>query len=471
MQKPDRHPPWSWGMLIAHKELLRQAPHLAWSCFFGCWLSLSLVLCLGLLTVEVQHQRERFNNEVTLLARTLDAELKTCELVLYGQEDIISSAPEVNPQQLHHYAEEAAHRYRYIFTMGYLPRIGRYQRAGYEQQQQEKGLRDFTIHDYQHGTGNNWENSSNWHPAPARDSYLPWTLSSPMQGGQATWGLDILNDQIMAPTVQRAMRSAQIEVTPALHLKQTGNVIAYILAHYSPSPPSRSPLMRPEEVVGVSTMLVRTDSLINLSATQRALFNVSLSYLDSSGISDTPVFQSLATIKSGWFDQLLPKFDRVELAENPYFPYELKINTQLRFAMIGGHAMLLAVLLAIIPSYLILLIMVIRHQARITQESADDSLYLSREHASVTLQAISDAVITINNRHRIEYLNPAALKHLDTQDSRAQGRPISEVFKLRYEFPRHAIADPFIECLQQRQAIDLEENSYLLRPNGEKLLI
>jgi two-component system sensor histidine kinase DctS len=472
MQKPDRHPSSFWVMLSSHRDLLTQAPRLAWTCFFGCWLILSLILCFALLGTEVQHQRERFNNEVTLLAHTLDARLKTCELVLYGQEDVISSETDINHIQLNHYAEEATHRYRHIYTLGYLPRIDRHQRARYEQKQQLASGSNFQIQDYQHGAGNDWDLSKNWHRAAQRDSYLPWTLPSADRREQQAQGLDILNDQVLAPTVQRAMRSAQIEVSPAIRIKAAGNVIAYVLAHYSPSPPSRSPLMRPEEVTGVSLMLVRSDSLLSLNNNQRSLFNVTLSHLDvSASNNDTPVYQALASPAPRLLDRLLPKFERQALAENPYFPYELKVSTQMRLSMISRKGMAIAVLLAVVPSYLLLLIIVIRHQARITQEFADDSLYRTREHATVTLQAISDAVITINNDHRIEYLNPAALKHLDTNEPRALGRPLNEVFKLRYEFARHAIADPFIECLQQHKAIDLEENSYLLRPNGEKLLI
>jgi len=472
MQKPDRHPSSFWVMLSSHRDLLTQAPRLAWTCFFGSWLILSLILCFALLGTEVQHQRERFNNEVTLLAHTLDARLKTCELVLYGQEDVISSETDINHIQLNHYAEEATHRYRHIYTLGYLPRIDRHQRARYEQKQQLAINSNFQIQDYQHGAGNDWDLSKNWHRAAQRDSYLPWTLPSADRREQQAQGLDILNDQVLAPTVQRAMRSAQIEVSPAIRIKAAGNVIAYVLAHYSPSPPSRSPLMRPEEVTGVSLMLVRSDSLLSLSNNQRSLFNVTLSHLDvSASNNDTPVYQALASPAPRLLDRLLPKFERQALAENPYFPYELKVSTQMRLSMISRKGMAIAILLAVVPSYLLLLIIVIRHQARITQEFADDSLYRTREHATVTLQAISDAVITINNDHRIEYLNPAALKHLDTNEPRALGRPLNEVFKLRYEFARHAIADPFIECLQQHKAIDLEENSYLLRPNGEKLLI
>lgn len=474
MKKSHKAEPSLWGYWTAHKKLLAQAPGLAWLCFLACWIILSIALCTALLLVVIQRQHERFQREVGQLAQSLDARLKTCELVLYGLEDVVSSEPHIDDTHLRHYANESARRYRYIYTMGYQPRVNDNQRSSFEAQQRQLRGPDFQIQDYQHGARNDWQEAGAWFRAKPRESYFPWIMAEPdlTHRAQRVIGLDLQGDSILGPTVQRALRSTEIEASPSLHLIDNGTAIAYIRALYSPYPPSRSPLMRPEEATGLVMILVRTDSLMSLSTQQSRLLNVTLTRQESAtGTNDAPVYQSLAQQPPGWLDNLLPQFERRELVETPYFPYELKVSSQLRLSMITRRGMAAAVLFAILPSYLVFLIVVIRHHARITQEFADDSLYRTREHATVTLQAISDAVITIDNSRRVQYLNPAALQHLGITEARALGRPLNEVFKLRYEFARHAIADPFIECLQQRKALDLEENSYLLRPNGEKLLI
>ena len=177
-------------------------------------------------------------------------------------------------------------------------------------------------------------------------------------------GLDLGGDSVVGPTVQRALRSAEIEVSPSLKLADNGVAIAYVHAIYSPSPPSKSPLMRPEEASGLVMLLVRTDSLLSLSPRQTNLLDVSLTRQENTLSSDdVPVFQSKAHKTPGWLDTTLPRFERRELVETPYFPYELKVASQLRLSMITRRGMAAAVLFAILPSYLIFLIIVIRYHA------------------------------------------------------------------------------------------------------------
>lgn len=474
MQRPDPRNPSLWAYWLSHKQLVTDAPAKAWGWFLLSWLLLSLILCGGLLRMVIERQHEHFTRDAYYLTRTVEGRLKSSELVLYGMEDIIGSDPDINETELRRYADEAVRRYRFIYTMGFQPRIAHYRRSAFETARKNLYGPDFQILDYRHDGSNNWQNPSAWRRAAPRDSYIPWVMAepAPTERARKAIGIDLLADSEIGPTVQRALRSSDIEVTPSLRLIDNSAAIAYVHALYSTNPPSASPIMRPEEAVGIIFLLVRTDALISLSPRQSALLDVSL--LRQEGASseyDSTVFESQAKRPTGWLDDLLPRFEHRERISTPYFPYEIRVATQLRLNMIARRGLAAAVLFAILPSYLLMLIIAIRHNARKDQEYADDSLYRTREHASVTLQAISDAVITIDNSRRVQYMNPAAQTHLGISEARAIGRPLGDVFKLRYEFARQAIADPFEECLQQRKVLELEENSYLLRPNGEKLLI
>jgi len=474
MQRPEKRSLSLWAYWSAHKALLAEAPGMAWLWFFICWLTLSALLCGGLLLLVIQRQHEHFQHQANQLSQVLESRLKTCELVLYGMEDLISSNPSIDVTQLRNYANASASRYLFIYTMGFQPLVSRYQRPNFEAGHITNDGNVFQIQDYLHNQDSSWRNAASWRRAAERDSYLPWLMIEPALPARArhAFGMDLLADSVIGPTFQRALRSAEIEVTPALHLLDNSVTIALVQAIYSHNPPSSSPLMRPEEAIGVVTLLARTDALFNLNQSQRDYLDVSMSRQTGGAPQyDAPVFQSGARIAPNWLDDLLPRFERHQLVDTPYSPYELHIGSQLRVDMITRRGMAAAVLFAILPSYLILLIIAIRHRAQKSQEFADDSLYRTREHALVTLQAISDAVITIDNSRKVEYLNPAAQLLLGVNEGSALGLALNDVFKLRYEFARHAIADPFIECLQQRKALDLEENSYLLRPNGEKLLI
>ncbi|TDR71601.1 ATP-binding protein [Paludibacterium purpuratum] len=474
MSKRDTPPTAHTGFWLGQKLLLSEAPRKAWAWFFATWLVLSLLAVGLMIGADIQRQQQHFKRVSFYLTRSVEARLKSCELVMFGFEDIIASDPDVRDTELRSYAQQAAKRYSFIYSMGFQQRIAHYQRPTFEYAQRDTFGPDFRIRDYQHDGHAGWLQSANWHTAPARESYIPFTMAEPAltQNARSAMGLDLLADTIVGPTVERALRSTDIEVTPLLRLSNDQSAIAYIHALYSPSPPSTSPIMRPEESIGIVTILLRIDGLINLHDEQSDLFDITLSRQEgASSQYDSAVYSRHALLSPSQLDLLLPRIERREQIATPYFPYELNISSQLRLHTIDRANLLLAILAAALPSYLILLIVTIRHNARKDREFADDSLYRTREHAMVTLQAISDAVITIDNQRMVQYLNPAAQRHLGTSEEQAIGHPLGEVFKLRYEFARRAVADPFIECLAKQQPRELEENSYLLCPDGEKLLI
>jgi PAS domain S-box-containing protein len=475
MPRIDLHPSSLWGYWLTHRQLVAEAPLRAWIWFLASWLALSVVLCGVILHSAIEREREHFSREAYYLTRSVENRLKSSELVLYGMEDIIGSSRNVDTADLRSYADEAVRRYGFINTMGYEPRITHYQRANFEAEQKLQIDPGFQILDYRHNGENGWPNPANWRRAESRESYIPWVMVEPTpteRAQQRIIGLDLLADAAIGPTVQRALRSGEIEVSPSLHLLDNSVAIAYVHALYASNPPSDSPIMRPEESTGIVFLLLRPDLLVSLSPQQAVRLDVSLSRQEgASSDYDSIVYANSASRLPSWSDDFLPRFEHREQINTPYFPYEIRIATQFDPSMLTRRGFAAAVLFATLPSYLLMLIVAIRNNARRDREYADDSLFRTRENASVTLQAISDAVITIDNSRRVLYLNPAAQSHLGISEERAVGRLLGEVFKLRYEFARQAVADPFDECLQKREALELEENSYLLRPNGEKLLI
>ncbi|MBV8046320.1 MAG: CHASE domain-containing protein [Paludibacterium sp.] len=474
MRRRDFRPAAFPSLWLGQHHLLANAPRKAWAWFLVSWALLSLLGGSVLIAMDLRHQQQHFDRVVFYMTRAVEARLKNAEMVLYGLEDIITSDPSVRDTQLRSYAQQAARRYNFIYSMGFQPHIAHYQRQAFERAVRGNLGPDFLIRDYQHDGSASWRRQAGWRRAPERESYIPFVMAEPAlhQSARSAIGLDLLADAVVGPTVTRALRSTDIEVTPLLRLSDDQSAIAYIHALYSPSPPSDSPLMRPEESIGIVTLLVRTDALLDLRPEQRAWLNISLSRQEgASSLYDSTVYQRRATQPPRWLDTLLPALTQHEQIDTPYFPYELVASTQLRFNMVDRVSLFLAVLAAALPSYLILLIVAIRHNARLDRESADDSLFRTRENASVTLQAISDAVITIDNLRMVQYMNPAAERHLGLREEEAIDQPLGDVFMLRYEFARRAITDPFVECLDKQQVCELEENSYLLRPNGEKLLI
>lgn len=102
------------------------------------------------------------------------------------------------------------------------------------------------------------------------------------------------------------------------------------------------------------------------------------------------------------------------------------------------------------------------------QHRLTSALFEEKERLRITLQSIGDAVITTDEQNRITFLNPIA-EHLTGWTGRdAQGRPLSEVFRLEDEATGSPAPDPVSLCLQSGRAYYLQSDALLLRRDGER---
>ncbi|KFI21694.1 EAL domain-containing protein [Nitrosococcus oceani] len=73
---------------------------------------------------------------------------------------------------------------------------------------------------------------------------------------------------------------------------------------------------------------------------------------------------------------------------------------------------------------------------------AQEALFLEHQRAQVTLESIGDAVITVNCRGQVDYLNPLAEELIDTTVTQARGKSLEEVAcLLNEESYSHVIGD------------------------------
>ncbi|NET33370.1 MAG: EAL domain-containing protein [Cyanothece sp. SIO1E1] len=95
-------------------------------------------------------------------------------------------------------------------------------------------------------------------------------------------------------------------------------------------------------------------------------------------------------------------------------------------------------------------------------------LALSREKelAQVTLQSIGDGVITTDASGHVTHLNPSAEQLTGWSTAEAQGRSLSEVFKLVYEVSRKPAANPVNRVLQRGEMVNSGNHHVLIARNG-----
>jgi len=100
-------------------------------------------------------------------------------------------------------------------------------------------------------------------------------------------------------------------------------------------------------------------------------------------------------------------------------------------------------------------------------------LKLASEHAllTVTLDAISDAVLSTDAEGRVVLMNPAAERLLGQSDVEARGHPVEDVFSVYGELDREPIANPVRLCLQRGEVIGPGEFALLVSPAGNEYVV
>jgi PAS domain S-box-containing protein len=83
-----------------------------------------------------------------------------------------------------------------------------------------------------------------------------------------------------------------------------------------------------------------------------------------------------------------------------------------------------------------------------------------------TLRSIGDAVISTDTSDRVTFMNPVAEKLTGFPEAEAQGRPLSEVFRLANEQTREPIETPGVHGLGEGVAVALASHALLVSQDG-----
>ncbi len=111
-------------------------------------------------------------------------------------------------------------------------------------------------------------------------------------------------------------------------------------------------------------------------------------------------------------------------------------------------------------------------QARDNEKKrSEDALFLEKVRAQVTLESIGDGVITTDAGGRIVYMNPVAEQFTEWKSDAAQGKPLSEVFKIFDEDSNRLEEYPIHYCLRDGRIIRHDSHHLLMSHDGGKIEI
>jgi diguanylate cyclase (GGDEF)-like protein/PAS domain S-box-containing protein len=112
-----------------------------------------------------------------------------------------------------------------------------------------------------------------------------------------------------------------------------------------------------------------------------------------------------------------------------------------------------------------------RKSAEFVLQVAEESLFMEKERAQVTLNSIGDAVLTTDLQGNVSYLNLVAEAMTGWSREDALGRPIAEVFNILDGTTRLPAANPMLNAIAEDRTVELAKNCVLIRRDGSESAI
>ncbi len=95
------------------------------------------------------------------------------------------------------------------------------------------------------------------------------------------------------------------------------------------------------------------------------------------------------------------------------------------------------------------------------------ALYEEKDRLSVTLRSLGEGVIATDTAGRVVLMNPMAASITGFDEREALGKPIGQVFRIRYGSDSHPLSDPVRDILAERRIVSSSADSYLEKRSGE----
>ncbi len=109
--------------------------------------------------------------------------------------------------------------------------------------------------------------------------------------------------------------------------------------------------------------------------------------------------------------------------------------------------------------------------ATLTNEAQERLIHRQKERAQVTLESITEAVVTTDQLGIVDYMNPVAEMLTGIAAHEALGRHSNEILRLYSESRGEPVADPVARCLDLKRAVVLAEDLLLRGSDGREYAV
>jgi len=107
----------------------------------------------------------------------------------------------------------------------------------------------------------------------------------------------------------------------------------------------------------------------------------------------------------------------------------------------------------------------------IERQTVEDTLFVEKERAQVTLDSIGDGVLSTDISGNVTYLNLAAEKMTGWLRKDAAGRPLADIFRILDGATREPLRNPMELAVEQNRTVHLSANCMLIRRDGFESVI
>lgn len=442
----------------------------------GIWLCVSVVISGLFVRSEVSRIKEEFSLQSEATYEIVRQRLDENDAVLAGIDSLLQTFPEAGPKGLREYSHEMLARYPHIYMVELQPRVEAAQLDRFESW--AKGSIDphFVVKDFGYG------GERAWHAAKGRQVYYPITfMEPPADAAHPVLGLDVYADSKFKAAIDQTIASGRPSVSAPFDLFEGGRAYLIFKAIYARAnkQPSSVTSEALTETPGATDIATRVVSLLIyagkfLGPSELAPPTASLRiYLqgyrrdDPSGVIE----QIAARPKAAWERALFPELVFSRTLSNASQPFVFETRRQVGIEVVRP----LPTGLTLIGTFLILMLAMSAYGDKITSRAAvrdaKRRLFGEKERALVTLQAIADAVITLDSHGRVQFINPVAEKMFGIEHYQALGKSVEEVVAIEFDLAHEASRNSFRKALAKRVMVTLSDNSFVVRRDGQKMLI
>lgn len=168
--------------------------------------------------------------------------------------------------------------------------------------------------------------------------------------------------------------------------------------------------------------------------------------------------------------QVIPTQDRILQGLNQLLEIQ-RIRASATLQQMAAQNQKIFGLMALMATFVILAGAAIAWYVYRRTGEIESHLFAEKERAEVTLHSISDAVITVDNELRINYLNPVAEAITGWLSGNAVGRYLQEVFNPLHELRREPVSLWHGSDLPDAQTVGLHRHALLITPAGHECVV